>query len=106
MCRHEMGEMERLPEEKEEDEEEDEDDEEEEEEDQRFIIRSDDIPDFDDGAHALWVFRKTFQMLDENDSIAAAGLAEAPGEDDDFESLLWRSSRCCDARPLDGYETA
>ena len=94
MCRHEMGENEKLPEEpEEEDEEEDEEDQEEE----------DSIPEFDEESHALWVFRKTFQMLDDNDSIIPNGRAE-PVED--LYELRWRAMRT-DARPIDdGYETA
>ena len=41
-----------------------EDDEEEEEE-------EDNIPEFDEAAHALWTMRKTFEMLDEGQSIAS-----------------------------------
>jgi hypothetical protein len=96
MCRHEMGENEKLPEEPGEDEEEYEDEEEEEED-------HDGIPEFDEESHALWVFRKTFQMLDDNDSIIPNGRAE-PVED--LYELRWRAMRT-DARPIDdGYETA
>ena len=77
MCRHEFGELERLPpgediaaneedEEDEEDEDEDEDEEDEEEEDED----EDDIPAFDDAVHALWVMRTTFEMLDDGRSIS------------------------------------
>lgn len=90
MCRHEMGENEKLPEEPEEEDEEDQEEE-------------DSIPEFDEESHALWVFRKTFQMLDDNDSIIPNGRAE-PVED--LYELRWRAMRT-DARPIDdGYETA
>ena len=95
MCRHEMGENEKLPEEPEEEEDDEEDEEDQEEEDS--------IPEFDEESHALWVFRKTFQMLDDNDSIIPNGRAE-PVED--LYELRWRAMRT-DARPIDdGYETA
>jgi len=48
-------------------EEEEEEDEEEEEEDND----EEEIPEFDDAAHALWVMRKTFEMLDDGLSIAS-----------------------------------
>ena len=93
MCRHEMGENEKLPEEPQEEYEE----EEEEEEDSDCAI-----PEFDDEAHALWVFRKTFQMLEDNDSIVPDGYVVNHGAED----LRWRSMRT-DSRPVDdGYETA
>jgi hypothetical protein len=92
-----MGENEKLPEEPEEEEEDEEDEEEEEDE------EHDGIPEFDEESHALWVFRKTFQMLDDNDSIIPNGRAE-PVED--LYELRWRAMRT-DARPIDdGYETA
>jgi len=68
MCRHEFGDLERLPESDDvdaEDEEEDEDEDEDEEE------LEEEIPAFDDGAHALWVMRKTFEMLDDGLSITS-----------------------------------
>jgi hypothetical protein len=100
MCRHEMGENEKLPEEPEEEE-----DEEEEGEDESFV-RSE-IPRFDDEAHALWVFRKTFQMLDDNLSIVPTGEVE-PIPESDLEDIYWRANRtaCRQIDDDDGYETA
>ena len=53
-------EMIKFEEEEDEDEDNDEEDNDEEE-----------IPEFDDAAHALWVMRKTFEMLDDGLSIAS-----------------------------------
>jgi hypothetical protein len=93
-----MGENEKLPEEPEEEEEYEEDEEDEEEE------EHDGIPEFDEESHALWVFRKTFQMLDDNDSIIPNGRAE-PVED--LYELRWRAMRTARRRPIDdGYATA
>jgi hypothetical protein len=100
MCRHEMGENEKLPEEPEEEE-----DEEEEGEDESFVRSV--IPRFDDEAHALWVFRKTFQMLDDNLSIIPTGEVE-PAPESDLEDIYWRANRtaCRQIDDDDGYETA
>jgi len=100
MCRHEMGENEKLPEEPEEPEEEEEEEEEAEEEEDCVI------PEFDDEAHALWVFRKTFQMLDDNLSIVASGEAD---ERIDLDDVYWRANRSSFGNVRthdDGYETA
>ena len=101
MCRHEMGNDERLPEEPEEEEEE----EEEEDEEESFVGSV--IPRFDDEAHALWVFRKTFQMLDDNLSIVPTGEVERAPESD-LEDIYWRANRtaCRQIDDDDGYETA
>ena len=97
MCRHEMGNDERLPEEPEEEEEEEEEDEDED--------ADDNIPEFDEEAHALWVFRKTFQMLEDNASIVPVGRAD---KEDDAWELRWRARRVAnnDRSTDDGYETA
>ena len=99
MCRHEMGNDERLPEEPEEgeDDNEDEEDEEDEEEDRESI------PDFNEEEHALWVFRKTFQMLDDNDSIVPTGRVD---KGEDLWELRWRARRTDNRHSDEGYETA
>ena len=94
MCRHEMGENEKLPDEPVEDEEEEEEEEDEDRE---------SIPDFNDEEHALWVFRKTFQMLDDNDSIVPTGRAD---KGEDLWELRWRARRTEIRRDDEGYETA
>jgi hypothetical protein len=110
MCRHEMGENEKLPEEAEEEEEEEDEDEDEDEEEEE----EDSIPEFNEEEHALWVFRKTFQMLDNNDSIMATERAYIPQQEDvrwrsrrtDIKHLRWRTMRT-DGRFIDdGYDTA
>ena len=53
----------------EEDEEEEDDNDEQEEDDNDE--QEEEIPEFDDAAHALWVMRKTFEMLDDGLSIAS-----------------------------------
>ena len=89
MCRHEMGDDERLPEEDHEhlteDEEEEEDDDEEDEDDEETI------PRFDAETHAFWVLRKTFQMLDDNESIVPElARADLPKI---MRSLVYRNGR-------------
>lgn len=96
MCRHEMGNDERLPEEPEEGEDEEEEEEEEDED-------RESIPDFNDEEHALWVFRKTLQMLDDNDSIVPTGRAD---KGEDLWELRWRARRTEIRRDDEGYETA
>jgi hypothetical protein len=69
MCRQETSDKEKILKDdetmswasEEEDEEEEEDDYEEEEE---------DIPEFDEAVHALWVMRKTFEMIEDGQSIS------------------------------------
>ena len=100
-----MGEDEKLP--PEEGYEEEEEEEEEEEGDVEGSMRSVDIPEFDGAAHALWVFRKTFQMLDDNLSIVPTGEVER-GPESDLEDVYWRANRtaCRQIDDDDGYETA
>jgi hypothetical protein len=50
------------------------DEEEEEEEEEEEDNDEEEIPEFDDAAHALWVMRKTFEMLDDGLSIASEPL--------------------------------
>ena len=105
MCRHEMGDNEKLPDQPEEEEEE-----QEEEED------SDSIPDYNEEDHALWVFRKTFQMLDENDSIMVTEHAELQqihleefrwrSRRTDVKHFRWRTMRTDGRLVTDGYETS
>ena len=45
--------------------------EEEDEDEQEEEVDEEEIPEFDDAAHALWVMRKTFEMLDDGLSIAS-----------------------------------
>ena len=45
--------------------------EEEGEEEEEDEVDEEEIPEFDDAAHALWVMRKTFEMLDDGLSIAS-----------------------------------
>lgn len=63
LCRQETGEKEKILDVISESEEEDEEEEIEEED--------DDIPEFNDAVHALWMMRKTFEMIDEGQSITA-----------------------------------
>lgn len=81
--------------------------EEEEEEDEEESFVGSVIPRFDDEAHALWVFRKTFQMLDDNLSIVPTGEVERAPESD-LEDIYWRANRtaCRQIDDDDGYETA
>jgi len=65
MCRHEFGDLERLPPCEDVDAEDEDEDEDEEE------LEEAEIPAFDEGVHALWVMRKTFEMLDDGLSITS-----------------------------------
>ena len=46
--------------------------EEEEEEEDAFSEEDTDIPEFNEAAHALWVMRKTFEMIEEGQSIQSS----------------------------------
>ena len=71
MCRHEFGDLERLPPSEDVDAEEEYEDEEDEDEDDEEELEAEEIPAFDEGVHALWVMRKTFEMLDDGLSITS-----------------------------------
>jgi hypothetical protein len=110
MCRHETSEKEKILNTNEElqwDDDDEEDEEEEEEED-----TSTDIPEFNEAAHALWVMRKTFEMIEDGQSIStdSEGTVEVYGTTENgLEFVRERSQRWCLSLYADesrGYESA
>ena len=65
------------------------DEEEEEEEEEEDQVIDEDIPEFDEEAHALWVFRKTFELLEDGLSVEAE-----PAENivEDTTEWSWKTS--------------
>ena len=109
MCRHETSEKEKILNTNEELQwDDDEEDEEEEEE----GMDSTDIPEFNEAAHALWVMRKTFEMIEDGQSIStdSDGTVEVHGTaQNGLEFVRERSQRWCLSLYSDdsrGYESA
>lgn len=117
-CRHEANEQERIEEDKEEDESTEYEEEDEEEEQDTWVRvgrgrwitvrerqqRQDtfEIPEFDEEAHALWVFRKTMELVESGEPVSAqkdmpAAEVKLPEVSRGFWEYL--------SDPHDGYET-
>jgi hypothetical protein len=85
---------------------------EEEEEEDAFSEEDTDIPEFNEAAHALWVMRKTFEMLEDGQSIStdSEGTVEVHGTTENgLEFVRERSQRWCLSLYADesrGYESA
>ena len=109
MCRHETSEKEKILNTNEELQWDDDDDEEEEEEEG---MDATDIPEFNEAAHALWVMRKTFEMIEDGQSIStdSEGTVEVHGTtENSLEFVRERSQRWCLSLYADesrGYESA
>ena len=71
-----------------------------------------DIPEFNEAAHALWVMRKTFEMIEDGQSISteSEGTVEVHGTiENALELVRERSQRWCLSLYSDdsrGYESA
>ena len=114
MCRHETSEKEKILNTNEELQWDDDDEDEEEEEDEGMDAT--DIPEFNEAAHALWVMRKTFEMIEDGQSISTetdAGTetksADRTTLENSLELVRERSQRWCLSLYADesrGYESA
>ena len=110
MCRHETSEKEKILNTNEELQWDDDEEDEEEEEDEGMDAT--DIPEFNEAAHALWVMRKTFEMIEDGQSISteSEGPVEVHGTiENALELVRERSQRWCLSLYADesrGYESA
>ena len=76
---------------------------EEEEEDEEEEMEETDIPEYNEAAHALWVMRKTFEMLEDGQSISTEGSGQAA---ESVETVRMRSVSSFWQMDDRGYESA